>query len=78
METKTRTFMKKFDGTTLICNRIDGITIISNFVRPPIYVHSLNCVLGITHVLLLYQPLLFSQSGFLQRVKNLSYYRKVA
>ena len=27
--------MKNVDGTTVICNKIDGITVISNFVRPP-------------------------------------------
>ena len=42
-ETKILNFVKNVDGTTVICDKIDGITVISNLARPPnINVHS-NC-----------------------------------
>ena len=30
-----RNFMKNVDGTTVICDKIDGITVISKLVLPP-------------------------------------------
>ena len=35
---KTHNYTRNVDGTMVICNKIDGITVISNLVRPPIKV----------------------------------------
>ena len=35
VETKKRNLMKNVDDTMVICNKIDDVTVILNFVRPP-------------------------------------------
>ena len=47
-ETKNRNFTKNVDGTTVICYKIDGMTVISNLVRPPLPGFGVTFGFGVT------------------------------